>query len=130
MAQNFCPRGRFFACSINEPKVPSLLWIASGVLNMNFSQADHCSDSVDRSPLYMLITLGRHTGKSDPSTLILFVIRSGIDARHLLPNSGSYQRNIDSELVSANKMQAHLLNNTSESQALQPRPTLVTNHGV
>ncbi len=83
--------------------VPSLLWIVSGVSNMNFSQADHHNDSVDRSPSYMLITVGRHTGYSDPTTLIVFVIRSGIDASRLLPNSGSYQRKIDDgELVSTN----------------------------
>ena len=40
--------------------------------------------------LTMLITVGRHTGSSDPTILIVLVIRSGIDANRLLPNRGSF----------------------------------------
>ena len=37
------------------------------------------------------MTVGLHTGSSDPTTLIVLDMRSGIEARRLLPNKGSYE---------------------------------------
>ena len=50
----------------------------------------HSTIFVPITPSYMLITTHLQTGALDLATLIVFVVRSGIDANSLLPNRGSF----------------------------------------
>mmetsp|Transcript_36221 Transcript_36221/g.75342 ORF Transcript_36221/g.75342 Transcript_36221/m.75342 type:complete len:236 (+) Transcript_36221:902-1609(+) len=68
--------------------LPSLSFTLSLLSNMNASQAFHHISWSFKSFSYMLITVGRNT--ADPlAVVIVFVIRSGMDARRLLPRVGS-----------------------------------------
>ena len=63
-----------------------------GVLNMNSCHLVNQDGMVDRSPSYMLMTVGRQTGLSEVATLIVFVIRSGMEARRFFPKVVSFKK--------------------------------------
>mmetsp|Transcript_23881 Transcript_23881/g.56425 ORF Transcript_23881/g.56425 Transcript_23881/m.56425 type:complete len:204 (-) Transcript_23881:466-1077(-) len=71
---------------------PSFPLIFNLSTNINVSQAFHHLSIDDKSPAYMFITVGRNTCPSPPSTLIVLVMRSGIEANRLLPSSGSFKK--------------------------------------
>jgi len=76
--------GDSISCTLSV-SLPVLVLIVSGVSNMNVDHWSHHMGRVERSPAYMLIVVGRHTGSLLPSTLMVFVMRSGMDVRRLLP---------------------------------------------
>mmetsp|Transcript_24953 Transcript_24953/g.50769 ORF Transcript_24953/g.50769 Transcript_24953/m.50769 type:complete len:297 (-) Transcript_24953:13-903(-) len=71
---------------------PSDPLMLTGSWNMKRSHCSHHDPTDERSPSYMLITVGRHTGSSLSATLMVLVTRSGMDASRFDPSFASFRK--------------------------------------